>query len=223
MSIDNLSLAHACWNCRHHIVFAPKYRRKAFFGLKRLEIGQILRRLCEWKGIEIHEAEVCPDRVHMPISIPPKFSVSGVLGYLKGKSSPMVYRKRGEREVHIPEPRILVPRALRGHGRGERVQDRGAHPKSAEGGRGRRAAEHRLRGRPVHGSGTIRQASVGPFPQPRHAAAGARGLKSPNMENHQLGWWVSFSHCLFSPCHEICGGIVIAFANSKYGKEKTGS
>jgi putative transposase len=95
MSIDNLSLAHACWNCRHHVVFAPKYRRKAFFGLKRLEIGQILRRLCEWKGIEIHEAEVCPDRVHMPISIPPKFSVSGVLGYLKGKPSLTVYRKWG--------------------------------------------------------------------------------------------------------------------------------
>ena len=67
---DNLSLAHTCWNCKYHIVFAPKYRRKEFYGLKRLEIGKILRQLCEWKGITIHEAEVCPDHVHMPVSAP---------------------------------------------------------------------------------------------------------------------------------------------------------
>ena len=92
---DNLSLAHTCWNCKYHVVFAQKYRRKEFYGLKRLEIGAILRRLCEWKGITIHEAEVCPDRVHMLISVPPKFSVSGILGYLKGKSSLMIYQKWG--------------------------------------------------------------------------------------------------------------------------------
>ena len=92
---DNLSLAHTCWNCKYHVVFAPKYRRKEFYGLKRLEIGQILRKLCEWKGIPIHEAEVCPDHVHMLISVPPKFSVSGVMGYLKGKSSLMIYQKWG--------------------------------------------------------------------------------------------------------------------------------
>lgn len=95
MSIDNLSLAHTSWNCKYHIVFAPKYRRKAFFGQKRLEIGAILRKLCEWKSIQIHEAEVCPDHVHMLISVPPKFSVSGVVGYLKGKSSLMIYQKWG--------------------------------------------------------------------------------------------------------------------------------
>ena len=65
MSIDNLSLAHTCWNCKYHIVFAPKYRRKEFFGEKRLEIGKILRKLCEFKQITIIEAEVCPDHVHM--------------------------------------------------------------------------------------------------------------------------------------------------------------
>ena len=93
--LDNISLAHTCWNCKYHIVFAPKYRRKEFYGLKRLEIGAILRRLCEWKGITIHEAEVCPDHVHMLISVPPKFSVSGIMGYLKGKSSLMIYQKWG--------------------------------------------------------------------------------------------------------------------------------
>ena len=92
---DNLSLAHTSWNCKYHVVFAPKHRRKEFYGLKRLEIGQILRKLCEWKGIAIHEAEVCPDHVHMLISIPPKLSVSGIMGYLKGKSSLMICQKWG--------------------------------------------------------------------------------------------------------------------------------
>ena len=76
------SLAHTTWNCKYHIVFAPKYRRKVFFGQKRLEIGAILRSLCEWKEVEIIEAEVCPDHVHMLVSIPPKLSVSGFMGYL---------------------------------------------------------------------------------------------------------------------------------------------
>jgi putative transposase len=87
------SLAHTTWNCKYHIVFAPKYRRKVFFGEKRREIGAILRSLCEWKGVTIHEAEVCPDHVHMLISIPPKLSISGFMGYLKGKSSVLVYQK----------------------------------------------------------------------------------------------------------------------------------
>ena len=87
------SLAHTTWNCKYHIVFAPKYRRKVFFGQKRLEIGAILRSLCEWKEVEIIEAEVCPDHVHMLVSIPPKLSVSGFMGYLKGKSSILIYQK----------------------------------------------------------------------------------------------------------------------------------
>ena len=91
MTNDNKSLAHTKWNCKYHIVFAPKYRRKVFFGEKRAEIGRILRQLCEWKGIEIHEAEICPDHVHMLVSIPPKVSVSGFMGYLKGKSSLMIF------------------------------------------------------------------------------------------------------------------------------------
>lgn len=87
------SLAHTSWNCKYHIVFAPKYRRKVFYGQKRLEVGAILRSLCEWKEVEIIEAEVCPDHVHMLVSIPPKLSVSGFMGYLKGKSSILIYQK----------------------------------------------------------------------------------------------------------------------------------
>lgn len=87
------SLAHTSWNCKYHIVFAPKYRRKVFYGEKRLEIGAILRSLCEWKEVEIIEAEVCPDHVHMLVSIPPKLSISGFMGYLKGKSSILIYQK----------------------------------------------------------------------------------------------------------------------------------
>ena len=91
--INNFSLAHTTWNCKYHIVFAPKYRRKVFFNQKRLDIGAILRSLCEWKEVEIIEAEVCPDHVHMLVSIPPKLSVSGFMGYLKGKISILIYQK----------------------------------------------------------------------------------------------------------------------------------
>ena len=87
------SLAHTRWNCKYHIVFAPKYRRKAFYEARRLEVGKILRDLCEWKGVNIIEAEVCVDHVHMLIEIPSKMSVSGFMGYLKGKSSQMIYEQ----------------------------------------------------------------------------------------------------------------------------------
>ena len=90
---DIKSLAHTTWNCKYHIVFAPKYRRKVFYTSKRLEIGQILRQLCEWKGVTIIEAEVCPDHIHMLVEIPPKYSVSSFMGFLKGKSSLMIYSK----------------------------------------------------------------------------------------------------------------------------------
>ena len=92
---DVRSLAHTKWNCKYHIVFAPKYRRKVFYEEKRLEIGAILRELCRWKGVEIIEAEVCPDHIHMLLAIPPKMSVSGFMGFLKGKSSLMIYQKWG--------------------------------------------------------------------------------------------------------------------------------
>ena len=88
---DTNSLAHTKWNCKYHIVFAPKYRRLAIYGELKQDIGYILRKLCERKGIEIIEAEACPDHIHMLISIPPKTSVSYVMGYLKGKSSLMIF------------------------------------------------------------------------------------------------------------------------------------
>ena len=88
---DVHSLSHAKWNCKYHVVFAPKYRRKVFCGDKRLEIGAILRQQSEWKGLNIINAEVCPDHVHMLIEIPPKMSVSSFMGYLKGKSSLMIF------------------------------------------------------------------------------------------------------------------------------------
>ena len=94
-AIDTNILAHTKWDCKYHIVFAPKYRRKVFFEEKRLEIREILRKLCQWKGVEIIEGEVCPDHIHMLVSIPPKMSVSGFMGYLKGKSSLMIFQKWG--------------------------------------------------------------------------------------------------------------------------------
>lgn len=92
---DIHSLSHTKWNCKYHVVFAPKYRRKVFYGEKKVEIGKILRELCKWKGVNIIEAEVCPDHVHMLVEIPPKMAVSWFMGFLKGKSSLMIYEKWG--------------------------------------------------------------------------------------------------------------------------------
>ena len=88
---DNDSLSHTRWNCKYHIVFAPKYRRQIIYGKIKTDIGKILRVLCERKGVEIIEAEACPDHIHMLVSIPPKLSVSSFMGYLKGKSSLMIF------------------------------------------------------------------------------------------------------------------------------------
>ena len=95
MENDTKSLAHTKWNCKYHIVFAPKYRRKIIYGDLKAEIGKILRELCEWKQIRIIEAEVCPDHIHMFLEIPPKMSVSSVVGFLKGKSSLLIHERHG--------------------------------------------------------------------------------------------------------------------------------
>jgi len=87
------SLSHTKWLCKYHIVFTPKYRRKIIYGKYRKSIGEILRRLCSYKGVEIIEGNLCPDHVHMLVSIPPKMSVSSFMGYLKGKSSLMIFEK----------------------------------------------------------------------------------------------------------------------------------
>ena len=85
------SLSHTTWRCQYHVVFAPKYRRMVVYGQIKKDIGQILRQLCEQKGIEIIEAEACPDHIHMLISFSPKYSIVYVMGYLKGKSSLMIF------------------------------------------------------------------------------------------------------------------------------------
>ena len=89
--MDNNSLAHTQWNCKYHIVFAPKYRRQIIYGRIKISIGRILRELCERKHVEIIEANACKDHIHMLVKIPPKIAVSEFMGYLKGKSSLMIF------------------------------------------------------------------------------------------------------------------------------------
>ena len=90
---DDLSLSHTRWNCKYHIVFIPKYRRKEIYGKLRSDIGQIIRQLCLYKGVEIMEAHAMPDHIHMLVRIPPKIAVSNFMGYLKGKSSLMIFER----------------------------------------------------------------------------------------------------------------------------------
>jgi len=89
--VDTESLSHTKWNCKYHIVFAPKYRRQVIYGKIKADIGIILRKLCEFKKVEIIEANACPDHIHMLVSIPPKISVASFVGYLKAKSSLMIF------------------------------------------------------------------------------------------------------------------------------------
>ena len=93
---DINSLEHTKWRCQYHVVFAPKFRRKVIYKELRADIGMILRRLCEQKGVEIIEANACPDHIHMLLSIPPKYSVSQIMGYLKGKSSLMIFDRHAQ-------------------------------------------------------------------------------------------------------------------------------
>ena len=90
---DDLSLSHTRWNCKYHIVFIPKYRRKEIYGKIRTDIGQIIRQLCAYKDVEIIEAHAIPDHIHMLVRIPPKIAVSNFMGYLKGKSSLMIFER----------------------------------------------------------------------------------------------------------------------------------
>ena len=91
--VDEQSLSHTRWECKYHIVFAPKYRRKIIYGKIKADIGEILRQLCKHKNVEIVEASACDDHIHMLVSIPPKMSVSSFMGYLKGKSTLMIFER----------------------------------------------------------------------------------------------------------------------------------
>ena len=93
MSVDENSLSHTKWDCKYHIVFSPKFRRKVVYGKLKADIGQILRELCERKEVEIIEANACVDHIHMLVRIPPKISVSSFMGYLKGKSTLMIFER----------------------------------------------------------------------------------------------------------------------------------
>ena len=88
---DIQSLSHTKWRCQYHIMLAPKYRRKEIYGKLKADIGQIIRKLCEQKGVELMEAEACPDHIHMLVSIPPTLGVAYFMGYLKGKSSLIIF------------------------------------------------------------------------------------------------------------------------------------
>jgi putative transposase len=94
--MDISSLAHTTWRCKYHIVFAPKYRRQVIYGQLRKDIGKILRNLCARKGVEIIEANACQDHIHMLVSIPPKIAVASFLGYLKGKSSLLIFERHAQ-------------------------------------------------------------------------------------------------------------------------------
>ena len=112
--MDNSSLAHTKWNCKYHIVFTPKYRRQIIYKQISADIGQIIRTLCARKGIEIIEAAAMPDHIHLYVTIPPKYSVSEVVGYLKGKSSLMIFDRQA----------FLVQGVLCGYRRAERKDDK---------------------------------------------------------------------------------------------------
>ena len=94
--MDNQSISHTTWNCTYHVVFIPKYRRKIMYGEVKVEVGEILRKLCEMKQINLIEGKVCVDHVHMYIAVPPKISISDVMAYLKGKSSLMIFDRHPE-------------------------------------------------------------------------------------------------------------------------------
>ena len=91
--MDVNSLSHSKWNCKYHIVFAPKFRRKVAYGALRQDIANILSMLCKRKGVNIVEAEICPDHVHMLVEIPPNISVASFVGYIKGKSTLMIFER----------------------------------------------------------------------------------------------------------------------------------
>ena len=89
--MDSKSLSHAKWKCQYHIVFIPKYRKKKLYGQVKRDMREIISTLCKWKGVEIIDGAVCVDHVHLSVSIPPKISISSFMGYLKGKSTLMIY------------------------------------------------------------------------------------------------------------------------------------
>ena len=150
--MDTETLAHTKWNCKYHIVFAPKFRRQIIYGRLKTEIGKILRTLCERKEIDILEANLCADHIHMLIAIPPKYSVSQIMGYLKGKSSLMIF----DRFAHMKYKYGNRHFWCRGyyvdtHGRTQPEENSGVYQEPVERGLSNRPAEFVRAGRPVYG------------------------------------------------------------------------
>ena len=114
---DVKSLSHSKWRCKYHIVFAPKYRRQLIYGQIKNDIGKILRSLCNRKSVELIEGECCPDHIHMLVAIPPHLSVSQFMGYLKSKSSLMIFDRHAKPKIQIWKSTFLVSRLLGGYGR----------------------------------------------------------------------------------------------------------
>lgn len=108
MANKNYSLAHTKWMCKYHIVFTPKYRRKAIYNQVRKDLIEIFKRLCKYKGVEILEGHMMPDHVHMLVAIPPKISVSSFMGYLKGKSSLMIFEKHAQLKYKYGNRKFLA-------------------------------------------------------------------------------------------------------------------
>jgi putative transposase len=127
--MDINSLAHTKWNCKYHIVFAPKYRRKVAYGKMKQDIANILSMLCKRKSVEIVEAEICPDHVHMLVKIPPSLSVSSFVGYLKGKSTLMIFERHANL-IQIWKSPFLVQRILRRYCREKCKEDTRIYSKS---------------------------------------------------------------------------------------------
>ena len=151
MKLDTNSLAHTQWECKYHIVFAPKYRRQIIYGKIKQDIGQMIRKLCEYKGVEIIEAEACKDHIHMLVSLPPKYSVSQFMGYLKGKSSLMIFEKYANLKYKYGNRHFWCRGLLCKHSRKKPEGDRTIHSKSATGRLRRRPNVNKRVCRPVYG------------------------------------------------------------------------
>ena len=105
-------LAHTVWECKYHIIWVPKNRRKILYGKLRKEVGTIIRKLCEYKGVEVIEGKACIDHLHVCLAIPPKYSISTIVGYLKGKSAMIVFEKYSGFQKNIRGDRFFGPAPL---------------------------------------------------------------------------------------------------------------
>ena len=129
---DVKSLSHSKYRCKYHIVFAPKYRRQIIYKKIKADVGKILRELCERRGVTIIEAECCPDHIHMLVEIPPHMSVASFMGYLKGKSSTMLYEQFRELKYKYRSRELWCRGVLCRYGRQKHKADTGVHTKPVE-------------------------------------------------------------------------------------------